>query len=105
MQPQVGQITKIKTIILPNGRTGDMYLLPGFEAIPVVACKPCGSLAKSNKLGWTIYELSTGLLIYSYPYSRVSEHTAIDALKIVHTMFIHRGMDAILQTIKKHFEK
>ena len=116
---KVARITKIKSGVrfwthgvdfyndkrFEEERTGDLYLFPGFEEIPVVLTKPRGSFAKHNKEGYKVWEPETGLLIFELLSIKNVKHDPMDALEGAHARLKMMGKAVVLEAIGSHLEK
>lgn len=102
--PQVAQITKYKSgvrfDVAGTKKRGDLYLIPGFEEIPVIAVAPEGSIKKHNKSGWRAFT-EKGQLIYSFPYQKYSKITALDAVQVASDIFHGKGKEKVLEALNQ----
>lgn len=116
--PQVAQITKMKSGVSfwtygigymnepwEEERTGDLYLIPGFEDIPVVVTKPRGSFSKHNKQDFQVHEPTTGLLVFEFTPIKGVERTAMQALKGTEQRFKAIGKANVIKGLEKVLEE
>jgi hypothetical protein len=116
--PQVAHITKMKSGVSfwthgvgymhepwEEERVGDLYLIPGFEDVPVVVTKPRGSFAKHNKQDFQVHEPNTGLLVFEFTPIKNVDCTAMEALKGAEQLFKAIGKARLIEELNKVLEE